>query len=104
MHPIPAIIRPRLLRARAAVSAAALVLACSDANDVSSIVSGANTESAATHASDATEPTEDAVPTDDTEPREPGPAQVDAMADALDISAHLPFWQVPPATEELSSR
>ena len=34
-------------------------------------------------------------------PAEPDPAQVDAMAEALDISAHLPFWELPPADEEL---
>ncbi len=78
-------LRFRNLPARCAVGLAALALACSNANDISTI-------DADPLPSDATLPAE---------PAEPDPAQVDAVAEALDISAHLPFWASPPADDEL---
>jgi putative CocE/NonD family hydrolase len=81
------VLRYRNLPARSAVSLAALALACSDANDISAI-----------QADPA--PVDTTLPAQPALPAEPDPAQVDALAEALDISAHLPFSASPPADEE----
>lgn len=79
-------------RARSLVGLAALALACSDATDVVSIDAG----------STSNDPGE--VPADDGAPDEPldlEPAQIDALAAGLDVSAHLPFYALPAADEDV---
>lgn len=88
--------RHRSHRARALVSLAALAFACSDARDVSSIDPEPSAPPAP--ASEGELPADNASPV---EPADLDAAAIDAMAEGLDISAHLPFFDVPAAHEDV---
>jgi uncharacterized protein len=90
----------RMFRTLRAVSLATLALACSEADDISSIVAEPDPEAAPSLPPEADDaPAVDEAPL---APPELEQAEIDAMADSVEVFlANMPFLEVPPVNEAI---